>query len=140
MEKFYLPQDSVGYFRQAVPHGAQMEDQWRKKLDAYKQAFPEEAAEFEGITSDNLPQNWDIDLPKWKPNDKPISTRAAGGEAMYALAKHIPNLIGGSADLNPSTRTALRPDIRLGDSPLHGQIGTRQTLLHLADLERRKVQ
>ena len=108
MEKFYLPQDSVEYFRQAVPHGAQMEDEWRKKFDAYKQAFPKEAAEFESIVSGKLPQNWDADLPKWKPTDKPIATRAAGGEAMNALAKHIPNLIGGSADLNPSTRTALK--------------------------------
>ena len=58
--------------------------------------------------SGKLPQNWDADLPKWKPTDKPIATRAAGGEAMNALAKHIPNLIGGSADLNPSTRTALK--------------------------------
>jgi transketolase len=108
MDKFYLPQDSVDFFRQAVPQGAQMEDEWRKKFDAYKQAFPKEAAEFESIISDKLPQGWDVDLPKWKPTDKPIATRAAGGEAMNALAKHIPNLIGGSADLNPSTRTALK--------------------------------
>jgi transketolase len=43
--------------------------------------------------SDKLPQNWDVDLPKWKPTDKPAATRAAGGEAMNALAKHIPNLM-----------------------------------------------
>ncbi len=108
MEKFYLPQDSVEYFRQAVPHGAQMEDEWRKRYDAYKQAFPQEAAEFERIMGGKLPQNWNVDLPTWKPTDKPIATRAAGGEALNALAKHIPNLIGGSADLNPSTRTALK--------------------------------
>jgi transketolase len=89
-----------------------MEDEWRKKFDAYKQAFPEEAAEFESIVSDKLPEDWDADLPKWKPTDKPIATRAAGGEAMNALAKRIPNLIGGSADLNPSTRTPLKS---LGD-------------------------
>ena len=58
--------------------------------------------------SDKLPQDWDADLPKWKPTDKPMATRAAGGEVMNALAKRIPNLIGGSADLNPSTRTALK--------------------------------
>jgi transketolase len=108
MEKFYLPQDSVDFFRQAVPHGAQVEDEWRKKFDAYKQAFPKEAAEFESIMSGKLPQGWDADLPKWKPTDKPMATRAAGGGVMNALAKHIPNLIGGSADLNPSTRTALK--------------------------------
>ncbi|HEY1760917.1 MAG TPA: transketolase [Bryobacteraceae bacterium] len=108
MEKFYLPQDSVDFFRQAVPRGEQMEDEWRKKFAAYKQAFPEEAAEFDSIVSGKLPQNWDADLPNWKPTDKPIATRAASGEAMNALAKYIPNLIGGSADLNPSTRTALK--------------------------------
>ncbi len=108
MEKFYLPQDSVDFFRQAVPRGAQIEDEWRKKFDAYKQAFPKEAAEFESVVSDKLPENWDADLPKWKPTDKPMATRAAAGEALNALAKHIPNLMGGSADLNPSTRTALK--------------------------------
>jgi transketolase len=108
MEKFYLPQDAVEYFRQAVPQGAQMEDEWRKRFDAYQQAFPKEAAEFESVVSGKLPENWDADLPKWKPTDKPIPTRAAAGEALNALAKHIPNLLGGSADLNPSTRTALK--------------------------------
>ena len=108
MEKFYLPTDAVEYFRQAVPAGAQMEEGWRKKFEAYKQLFPKEAAEFESMISGELPQNWNADLPKWKPANKPIATRAAGGEAMTALSKHIPNLIGGSADLNPSTRTALR--------------------------------
>jgi transketolase len=123
MEKFYLPQDSVEYFRQAIAHGEQMEGEWRKKFDAYRQAFPEEAAEFESIMSGNLPQGWDVDLPKWKPTDKPMATRAAGGEAINALAKHIPNLVGGSADLNPSTRTALKG---LGDfqSPEESGPGT----------------
>ena len=123
MDKFYLPQDSVEYFRQAVPQGAQMEDEWRKKFDAYRQAFPKEAVEFESIMSGKLPRGWDADLPRWKPSDKPMATRAAGGEAINALAKHIPNLVGGSADLNPSTRTALKG---LGDfqSPEESGPGT----------------
>jgi len=108
MDKFYLPQDSLEYFRQAVPAGAQLEDEWKKRFDGYEQEFPEEAAEFELIMSGKLPDKWDVDLPKWKPSDKPAATRAAGGEAINALAKRIPNLAGGSADLNPSTRTALK--------------------------------
>jgi len=108
MDKFYLPQDSLEYFRQAVPAGAQLEDEWKKRFDAYEQEFPEEAAEFELIMSGKLPEKWDVDLPKWKPSDKAAATRAAGGEAINAPAKHIPNLAGGSADLNPSTRTALK--------------------------------
>jgi transketolase len=108
MDKFYLPPDSVNFFRQAVPDGAQLEDEWKKRFDEYKQTFPKEAAEFELIMSGKLPENWNVDLPTWKPTDKPLATRAAAGEAINALAKHIPNLNGGSADLNPSTRTALK--------------------------------
>src|SRR5438105_11646913 len=58
--------------------------------------------------SGKLPENWGADLPKWKPSDKPIATRVAGGEALNGLARRIPNIIGGSADLNPSTNTALK--------------------------------
>jgi len=108
MDKFYLPQVSLEFFRQAIARGSQMEDEWRKKFAVYKQAFPKEAAEFEMVISNKLSENWDVDLPKWKTSDKPMATRAASGEALNALAKHIPNLIGGSADLNPSTRTALK--------------------------------
>jgi transketolase len=108
MDKFYLPQDAVNYYRQAIPEGARIEDEWKKRFDAYKQAFPKEAAEFELIMSGKLPENWNAGLPKWKPTDKPAATRAAGGEVINVLAKNIPNLNGGSADLNPSTRTALK--------------------------------
>lgn len=108
MDKFYLPQDAVDYFRQAVPKGAGLEDDWKKKFEAYKKEFPKEAAEFEMLLGPKLPENWAADLPTWKPGDKPIATRSAGGAALNALAKNVPNIIGGSADLNPSTDTALK--------------------------------
>ena len=107
-DKFYLPEQSVEFFRRAISRGAQQEEEWRKRFDAYQQKFPKEAAEFESIMKGDLPEAWDVDLPRWKSTDKPMATRAAGGEALNALAKHIPNLVGGSADLNPSTRTALK--------------------------------
>ena len=108
MEKFYLPEDSVKFFREVGGKGAQAQQDWSKRFEAYQSAFPKEAAEFERMLSGKLPENWGADLPKWKPEDKPIATRAAGGQAMNALAKHIPNIVGGSADLNPSTNTALK--------------------------------
>ncbi len=108
MDKFYLPEDAVNYFRQAGSQGARLEDEWTKKFEAYRKDFPKEAAEFEMLVSSSLPENWRADLPKWKPDDKPIATRAAGGAALNALAKRITNIIGGSADLNPSTDTALK--------------------------------
>ncbi len=107
-EKFFLPEAAVTQFRTAIGKGDEAQASWKKRMGAYKQAFPKEAAEFEMIVGGKLPEGWAADLPKWKPTDKPIATRSAGGEVMNALAKHIPNLIGGSADLNPSTNTALK--------------------------------
>ncbi len=108
MDKFYLPEDAVKYFRQIGEKAGKAQQEWQKRFDAYKKDFPKEAAEFEQLLSGKLPGKWDADLPKWKPDDKPLATRAAGGQALNALAKHIPNIIGGSADLNPSTSTALK--------------------------------
>lgn len=108
MDKFYLPDDAVNYFRQAVGKGREAQQNWQQRFDAYKKAFPKESAELEQMLSGKLPENWGADLPKWKPEDKPLATRAAGGQAMNALAKRIPNIMGGSADLNPSTNTALK--------------------------------
>jgi len=107
-EKFYIPTDAVDFFRQAVNRGRDVQSDWEKRLEAYRHEFPKEAAEFELIMSGKLPADWAADLPKWKPADKAIATRVAGGEVLNALAKHIPNIMGGSADLNPSTNTALK--------------------------------
>ena len=128
MDKFYLPEDAVKYFRQAVDKGAKQQKEWQSKLADYKKAFPKEAAELEQIIGGKLPDNWAADLPKWKPADKAIATRVAGGEVMNALAKHIPNLIGGSADLNPSTNTALKGEgdfqpPELGGPSVQGAVG-----------------
>lgn len=108
MDKFYVPEDALKHFREAIGKGQRAEQEWQKRFEGYKKQFPKEAAEFEQITSGKLPGDWKADLPKWKPDDKPMATRVAGGESLNALAKHIPNLIGGSADLNPSTNTALK--------------------------------
>ena len=108
MDKFYLPEDAVAYFRKSVNNGARAQSDWQKRFDAYKKEFAKEAAELEQMIAGRLPENWAADLPKWKPEDKPIATRAAGGQALNALAKRIPNIVGGSADLNPSTSTALK--------------------------------
>ena len=108
MDKFYLPEDAVAYFRKSADKGARAQNEWQKRFDAYKKEFAKEAGELEQMISGKLPENWAADLPKWKPEDKPIATRAAAGQALNALAKRIPNIVGGSADLNPSTSTALK--------------------------------
>ncbi|HEU5403092.1 MAG TPA: transketolase [Terriglobales bacterium] len=106
-EKFYIPEEALSFFRQAVPKGDAAEKSWRQKFEDYRRAFPKEAGEFEMILSGRLPDDWAADVPKWTPKDKAIATRAAGGKVLNGLAKRISNIVGGSADLNPSTETAL---------------------------------
>jgi transketolase len=107
MDKFYLPPDAVDYFRQALP-GRAVETSGSQSSRLTARTFPKKPPSSTMLVSGALPDNWAADLPQWKPGDKPIATRAAGGAALNALAKHIPNIIGGSADLNPSTDTALK--------------------------------
>ena len=107
-DKFFLPEEAVAEFRKCVPAGAEAQQSWADRFAAYAKEFPAEAAEFKLLMAGGLPENWAANLPTWKPEDKPLATRVAGGEVLNALAKSIPNIIGGSADLNPSTNTALK--------------------------------
>jgi transketolase len=127
-DKFYIPEDALTHFRESVGKGAAAEAAWNEKFAAYKAAYPAEAAEFEMLVAGKLPENWAADIPKWKPTDKAIATRAAGGEVMNGLAKNITNLVGGSADLNPSTNTALKglgdfQPPELGGAGIAGAVG-----------------
>lgn len=108
---FYLPPEAVSHFREAVGRGAEVQQGWQRRLDAYRKAFPEEAREWDAIMQGHLPadlSDLQARMPQWKPGDKPVSTRVAAGQALNALGACIPNIIGGSADLNPSTNTALK--------------------------------
>ena len=107
-DKFFIPADALAVFRAAVERGAQAQQDWQSRFDAYRKAYPAEAAELEMVIGGQLPAGWAAGLPRWTPGDKPIATRVAGGLALNALAQRIPNLLGGSADLNPSTETALK--------------------------------
>jgi transketolase len=123
MEKFFLPEAAVAHFRSALVDGAAAQLEWNVRFDAYRGEFPSEAAEYERIMTGGLPSDWAAELPAWKPADKAIATRAAGGDVLNGLAKRIPNLVGGSADLNPSTNTGLKG---MGDfqPPEEGGAGT----------------
>ena len=107
-DKFFIPPDALAEFRKAIDKGRRAQQDWDKRWQAYQAAFPKEAAELEACIAGKLPEDWAADLPKWQPSDKAIATRVAGGLAMNAIAKRVPNLVGGSADLNPSTETALK--------------------------------
>jgi len=105
---FFIPGAALENFRAALEQGQLAENEWNVKFSAYAAAYPELAREFELIMRGAIPDKWDADIPTFKPDAKGISTRVAGGQVLDAIAKNIPNLIGGSADLDPSTMTALK--------------------------------
>ena len=104
---FYLPDDALAHFRAAVGAGEKNEMSWKEKFKAYGEKFPELAREFEQVTSGALPANWQAAMPSFPADPKGMATRAASGKILAALATTLPQLIGGSADLNPSTFTVL---------------------------------
>jgi transketolase len=105
---FYLPDEAVAVFREALDRGAEAEAAWRIRFESYAVAHPDLAAEFNQAQAGDLPDGWDADLPSWQPGDKAIATRKASEAAIQAFFPKIPTFIGGSADLNPSTNTGMK--------------------------------
>ena len=105
---FLVPDDVLAHMRQAVDRGGKAEAAWQQRQDAYRQAFPELAARLAQQWAGTLPDGWDAGLDAlFPPGTKPIATRNAGGKVLNLLAQRIPALMGGSADLAPSTKTLI---------------------------------
>ena len=106
-ETFLVPEPVLAHMRKAVRRGKRLEKQWNEKFAAYKEAYPELAEQFEAALRGELPVGWDGDIPQFNPADKPIATRAASGKVLNGFAQRVPWLVGGSADLAPSTKTLI---------------------------------
>lgn len=104
---FFIPDAALTNFRKSVEKGGQIEAEWERQFRAYEQAYPELALELRQSFKQELPKNWDGDFPEFLPNANGIATRVASGKIMNAISARVPSFIGGSADLDPSTHTAL---------------------------------
>jgi transketolase len=104
---FYIPEAALTHFRQAVKRGGQIEMEWERRFSAFKQSFPELAQELRQVMQGEVPEGWEKDIPAFTPETKGMATRVASGKVMNVLASKLPTFIGGSADLDPSTHTAL---------------------------------
>lgn len=105
--EFYIPAPVAAHFLESMDRGRHAEAQWHATFRDYEKQFPVLAHELLERIHGELPKGWDADLPQYPPDIKGVATRTASGHVMNALAAHWPALIGGSADLDPSTRTAL---------------------------------
>lgn len=120
-ELFYIPGEALEHFRSAVDAGAKLEQEWQNKWDAYQAAYPELASELARIMAEELPEGWDADLPVYEVGSKAKATRAYSGEALNAIAPHLPELIGGSADLAGSTKTLLKGEASFQSGSYEGR-------------------
>ncbi|MHB8520012.1 MAG: transketolase [Limisphaerales bacterium] len=104
---FYIPDQALAHFRLALKAGKQAETEWDVRFSDYANAFPDLAKEFQRAMAGGLPEGWDADIPIFPADPKGVATRVASGKVLSAIAPKLPSLIGGSADLDPSTHTAL---------------------------------
>jgi transketolase len=107
-EPFHVPDEVIREWRKARERGEAMQLVWDKRRAAYRSACPELAAELERRIAGHLPEGWADRLPTFVPADGPLATRVASGKVLNALAGVVPELIGGSADLGPSTNTLIK--------------------------------
>jgi transketolase len=105
---FLIPEAALVHMRGALARGQKAEVEWSQRMQAYALAFPELAAELHCSLRGELPTGWDADIPIFPTDAKGIATRAASGKVMNAMAARLPALTGGSADLDTSTKTALK--------------------------------
>ncbi len=102
---FHIPDEALEHFREAISRGNAAQKDWELRLKAYEEEYPDLAAEFERVITRQLPKDWDANLPTFTSEDGPMATRVASGKTIEVLASHLPELMGGSADLAPSTHT-----------------------------------
>ena len=120
-ESFTVPAEAGEHLALATERGKASQEQWNTAFGEYRKAFPDEAQQLEDALRGHLPANWEDGLNGLFEKADPIATRSASGVVMNAISKGLPALIGGSADLAPSTRTALddRGDIGPGEFAGH---------------------
>ena len=105
--KFLVPEETRAYTDRSVDRGRQAEEEWNGRLAAYRAEHPALAAEWERMQSGALPDDWDLDIPTFPADEKGVAGRDASQKVLNAIAPRVPWLIGGAADLAPSTKTRM---------------------------------
>jgi len=105
---FYVPAEVKNFYAEAIKRGITEENKWNELFGKYKLEYGDLALEIEKADDDKIELNWNNILPVFAPDEKGIETRKASGKVLNALAEHLPNLIGGSADLGPSNDTVIK--------------------------------
>jgi transketolase len=105
--KFYVPDEAKKYTLKKIVGGEKLEQEWQQKFEGYSSTYPELAKQFQQIQNRELPSGWEQELPTFPADKKGLATRQSNGKVLNSIAAKIPWLIGGSADLMPSTKTKI---------------------------------
>jgi transketolase len=105
---FYVPEEARTHFRQAIDIGGKAESDWNERMAEYAKAFPDLSKELQQVAEGKLSNDWAAAIPSFPADAKGMATRAASGKVINAIGPKLPFLIGGSADLNPSTLTVIK--------------------------------
>jgi len=105
--QFLIPKEVGTYMGKAVERGKKQEAEWQSKYQAWASKYPELAKQWDAIMAGKLPEGWDKDVPVFPADTKGIATREAGNKVMNSIAKNLPWLLGGSADLESSNKTKI---------------------------------
>jgi len=105
---FYVPPEVHDFYSKCGAQGAEIQAAWKKMYEAYSHAYPKEAQELARRENHQLPSDIISKLPAYAADAKAMATRQHGAETINALAPILTELVGGSADLNPSTLTYLK--------------------------------
>jgi transketolase len=104
---FLVPDEALAHFRETIPRGKELVADWTERLEAYRAEEQDAYEELALVIERRLPDGWDRDLPKFRPEDGMIATRKASGKVIQWAAAGVPQLVSGSADLEPSTLTLI---------------------------------
>lgn len=107
-QEFHIPEEVSEHFATVKEAGIKKEQEWNELVKKYEEKFPELASQFKLAMSGQLPEGWDANLPVYKAGKDNVATRSSSGEALNALAKNVPQVFGGSADLASSNKTMLK--------------------------------
>ncbi len=102
---FHIPDEAMALYRNAIDQGKAAEKKWQARVEEFIAQDPKRGKELSRILAGELPENWDKEIPNFPEDEKGMATRVSSGKVINAIAPNLPELIGGSADLHPSTKT-----------------------------------
>ncbi|MGM0874530.1 MAG: transketolase [Bacillota bacterium] len=120
-DDFYIPEEVKSHFAELKEAAEQKERAWNELFSLYEESYPLLAKELKTAINGELPEGWDADVPAYRVGDDKLATRASSGEVLNALAKNVPQLFGGSADLASSNKTLLKGEADFSSTNYSGR-------------------